>query len=112
MTPEKVGLQPWQVEEMYERLKVGDAGVSEAGGGESGYEAGGDGDSVLCGVAGALCGGWIAAAAHTIQYNGWTGANPNGYTTEHKIHSQFESMFVMAQCEGAGCRSAGCGREA
>ena len=32
----------------------------------------------------------------TIQYNGWTGPNPNGYTTEHKIHSQFESAFVIA----------------
>jgi hypothetical protein len=32
---------------------------------------------------------------HTsIQYNGWTGPNPNGYTTLHKIHSQFESVFV------------------
>ena len=30
----------------------------------------------------------------TIQYNGWTGENPNGYTTEHHIHSQFESAFV------------------
>jgi hypothetical protein len=30
----------------------------------------------------------------TIQYNGWTGPNPNGYTTEHKIHSAFEGDFV------------------
>jgi hypothetical protein len=32
----------------------------------------------------------------TIQYNGWTGPNPNGYTTGHQIHSQFESSFVAA----------------
>ena len=32
----------------------------------------------------------------TIQYNGWTGPNPNGYTTEHKIHAQFETAFVIA----------------
>ena len=32
----------------------------------------------------------------TIQYNGWTGPNPNGYTTEHKIHALFESTFVSA----------------
>jgi len=32
----------------------------------------------------------------TIQYNGWVGPNPNGYTTEHRIHSQFESQFVGA----------------
>ena len=30
----------------------------------------------------------------TIQYNGWTGPNPDGYTTEHKIHSAFEGDFV------------------
>ena len=32
----------------------------------------------------------------TVQYNGWTGPNPNGYTTEHKIHSQFETAYVDA----------------
>jgi TonB family protein len=32
----------------------------------------------------------------TIQYNGWVGANPHGYTTEHKIHSQFETAYVDA----------------
>jgi len=30
----------------------------------------------------------------TIQYNGWTGPNPHGYTTDHGIHSRFESDFV------------------
>lgn len=32
----------------------------------------------------------------TVQYNGWTGPNPNGYTTEHTIHSQFETAYVDA----------------
>lgn len=32
----------------------------------------------------------------SIQYNGWTGPNPNGYTTEHKIHAKFESTYVSA----------------
>ena len=32
----------------------------------------------------------------TIQYNGWVGPNPNGYTTGHKIHWQFEGPFVDA----------------
>ena len=30
----------------------------------------------------------------TMQYNGWTGPNPNGYTVEHKIHSEFEGDYV------------------
>jgi hypothetical protein len=29
-----------------------------------------------------------------MQYNGWTGPNPNGYTTEHKIHGEFEGDYV------------------
>jgi hypothetical protein len=32
----------------------------------------------------------------TIQYNGWVGPNPKGYTTGHKIHWQFEGPFVDA----------------
>ena len=30
----------------------------------------------------------------TMRYNGWTGPNPNGYTVEHKIHSEFEGDYV------------------
>jgi hypothetical protein len=39
---------------------------------------------------------------HTsIQYNGWNGPNPNGYTTEHKIHALFESINVSANIKPA-----------
>jgi hypothetical protein len=35
--------------------------------------------------------------AHTtIQYNGWTGPNPNGYATDKRFHSRFESAYVGA----------------
>jgi hypothetical protein len=35
--------------------------------------------------------------AHTtIQYNGWTGPNPNGYATDKRFHSRFESAYVSA----------------
>jgi len=30
----------------------------------------------------------------TVNYNGWVGPNPNGYTTEHHIHHDFEGPFV------------------
>jgi len=30
----------------------------------------------------------------TVNYDGWIEANPNGYTTQHGIHSAFESGFV------------------
>jgi hypothetical protein len=28
------------------------------------------------------------------QYNGWTGPNPNGYATDTRTHSRFESIYV------------------
>lgn len=35
--------------------------------------------------------------AHTTrQYNGWTGPNPNGYATDRRFHSRFESAYVQA----------------
>jgi hypothetical protein len=35
--------------------------------------------------------------AHTtIQYNGWTGPNPNGYATDRQFHARFESIYVQA----------------
>jgi hypothetical protein len=34
--------------------------------------------------------------AHTsIQFNGWTGPNPNGYATDKRLHSRFESAYVQ-----------------
>jgi hypothetical protein len=34
--------------------------------------------------------------AHTtVQYNGWTGPNPNGYATDRKFHSRFEGAYVQ-----------------
>ena len=35
---------------------------------------------------------------HTsLQYNGWTGPNPNGYATDRGAHSRFESIYVGAK---------------
>lgn len=34
--------------------------------------------------------------AHTsVNYNGWTGDNPNGYATDKRFHSRFESAYVQ-----------------
>src|ERR1022692_2557523 len=51
-----------------------------------------------------FCAGWMghyvadgSQPLHTtIQYNGWVGPNPNGYTTQHDIHAQFETAYVGA----------------
>lgn len=96
LTPEKVGLQPYVTTEVYERLQSAfrdyrallaakqDTKPSEA---EIVFLAGWLGHYVADG----------SMPLHTsIQYNGWVGPNPNGYTTEHHIHALFESEFVHA----------------
>jgi len=35
--------------------------------------------------------------SHTsVQFNGWTGPNPNGYATDKRFHARFESVYVGA----------------
>jgi S1/P1 Nuclease len=96
LTPEKVGLQPYVTEEVFERLKVGMREYRKLlAAGEDTKPA----ETAILYYA-AWLGHYVADGSQplhvTIQYNGWTGPNPNGYTTEHKIHSQFESVFVSA----------------
>jgi hypothetical protein len=96
LTPEKVGLQPYQTVEVWERLKSSMRDYRAL------VAAKQDTKPVECEIT--FLAGWLghyvadgSMPLHTtIQYNGWTGPNPNGYTTEHKIHSLFESEFVKA----------------
>ena len=94
--PEKIGLQPWEATEVWERLKAALRAyrrLAAAGQDTHGVEA-----------AAIFYAGWLghyvgdgSQPLHTsIQYNGWVGANPHGYTTGHKIHWQFEGPFVDA----------------
>lgn len=101
LSAEKVGLQPWAADEWYERMKASMReyrGLKASGKDTKPVEA----EILFC--AGIL-GHFVADASnplHTsIQYNGWQGANPNGYTTEHRIHSQMESEFVSANVNAA-----------
>jgi hypothetical protein len=105
LTPEKVGLQPYATEEVWERLKVGMREYRKLlAAGEDTKPA----ETAILFYAGWL-GHYVADGSQplhvTIQFNGWTGPNPNGYTTEHKIHSQFESSFVSANVKSADVSS-------
>jgi len=101
LAPEKVGMQPWQVEEVYQRLKVEFREYRKL--------IANNEDTKPAELAITYYAAWLghyvadgSMPLHTsIQYNGWTGPNPNGYTTEHKIHSQFESAFVAANVKAA-----------
>lgn len=96
LQPEVVGLLPYVTEEVWQRLR------------NSLHEyrrllAAGE-DTKPVEAAALFYASWLAhyvadgsQPLHTTaKYNGWTGPNPNGYTTEHKIHSLFESVYVTA----------------
>ena len=93
---ETVGFQPWRVEEVWQRLKSDMREYRKV--------VAANGDTAPVQLAILFDAGWLGHYVgdgsqplhNTIQYNGWTGANPNGYTTEHKIHALFESINVSA----------------
>ncbi len=94
--PEQIGLQPWETTEVWERLK---AAMREyrhlAAGGEDTRPV----EQAIVFYAGWL-GHYVGDGSQplhtTVQYNGWVGPNPNGYTTAHQIHWMFEGPFVAA----------------
>jgi hypothetical protein len=99
--PEKIGLQPWQATEVWERLK---AALREYRNLSAAHQDTHGTEQVAIFFAGWL-GHYVGDAAQplhtTIQYNGWIGPNPNGYTTAHTIHWQFEGVFVAANLHAA-----------
>jgi hypothetical protein len=92
--PEKIGLQPWEATEVWERLKAAMRAYRELA---AAHEETRPVEQAILFYAGWL-GHYVGDGSqplHTsIQYNGWVGANPHGYTTGHKIHWQFEGPFV------------------
>lgn len=100
-SPETIGLQPWQVTEVWQRLKVALR--------EYRLRAAAHQDTSGPEQAALFYAGWLghyvadgAQPLHdSIQYNGWVGPNPNNYTTAHTIHWQFEGPFVGANISAA-----------
>jgi hypothetical protein len=94
--PEHVGLQPYVTMEVYGRLK---AAFREYRQRQAAHQPTRAVERAIIFYAGWL-GHYVGDGAQplhtTIQYNGWVGENPNGYTTEHKIHAQFETAYVAA----------------
>ena len=96
LRPEKVGLQPYVTVEVYERMK---AAMREYRMLLADHKEVKSVESAILFYAGWL-GHYVADGAMplhvTVNYDGWVAKeNPNGYTTQHGVHSQFESAFVM-----------------
>ena len=96
LTPDSVGMQPWAATEWYQRTK---ADMREYRTLKAAAQDTRPVEALILVDAGIL-GHFVGDASnplHTsIQFNGWTGPNPNGYTTEHHIHGQMESDFVAS----------------
>ena len=94
--PTRIGLQPWEATEVWERLKAALRAYRQL---SAEHKPTREVEQAALFYAGWL-GHYVGDASQplhtTIQYNGWTGPNPNGYTTDHKIHWLFEGDFVQA----------------
>ncbi len=95
LTPQKVGLLPWQVEEDFERLAVDmrDYRVLQT----AHQDSYGAQQAVLYDIG--CLGHYVADGSQplhtTVNYNGWVESkNPEDFTRRHGIHSQFETEFV------------------
>lgn len=94
--PERVGLQPYITMEVYGRLKAAFRQYRQL---QSEHKPTPAVQQAIIFYAGWL-GHYVADGSQplhtTIEYNGWVGPNPNGYTTEHGIHGLFETTYVAA----------------
>jgi len=97
--PEKIGFQPYITIEVFDRLKVAFREYRDA---RAGGRPTADAEANAIFYAGWL-GHYVGDGSnpmHTsIQYNGWVGPNPRGYSTAHDVHAKMETVFVNANPE-------------
>jgi hypothetical protein len=96
LTAEKVGLQPYQADEVWQRLLIGMRDYRELMTEKQDTRAVEQEIIFLAGWLGHYVGDGSMPLHTSNKPNGWIGPNPNGYTTEHHIHGLFESEFVKA----------------
>jgi TonB family protein len=96
LQPDRVGFQPYITEEVWERLKSAMRDYRELSAHHKDTKPVEDAILFYTGWLGHYVGDGSQPLHVTVNYDDWTGPNPNGYTTEHGIHSRFESAFVSA----------------
>ncbi|WP_026443479.1 S1/P1 nuclease [Pseudacidobacterium ailaaui] len=105
LRPEHIGFQPYITNEVWERLK---AAMREYRTLNTKHEDTKPVEAAILFYAGWL-GHYVGDGAQplhtTVNYNGWVGKeNPNGYTTDHRIHWKFEGIFVDANLKESDVR--------
>lgn len=97
--PEEIGFQPYITMEVFDRLKVAFRQYRHARA-EGRSTADAEADAIFyAGWLGHYVGDGSNPMHTSIQYNGWVGANPKGYSTSHDVHSKMETKFVNANQE-------------
>jgi len=96
MQPDRVGFQPYITEEVWQRLKSAMRDYRELSANHQDTKPVEAAILFYAGWLGHYVGDGSQPLHTTVQYNGWTGPNPNGYTTDHTIHARFETDFVNA----------------
>ena len=92
--PENVGLQPYITMEIFERLRAAFREYRTLK--QTGQKTGPVEQDVIfyAGWLGHYVGDASQPLHTTIDYDGWVGANPEGFTTAHGIHWRYENDFV------------------
>lgn len=102
LRPEKVGLQPYVTTEVYQRLKAAMRDYRALLAQSKDTKPVEQAIIFYMGWLGHYVGDGSQPLHVTVNYDGWVGKeNPNGYTTQHGIHSKFESTFVAANIKPA-----------
>ena len=99
--PEVVGLQPWEATEIWERLKAALREYRQLSADHQDTKGPEQAALFYAGWLGHYVGDAAQPLHTTVKFNGWVGPNPNGYTTAHQIHWQFEGTFVAANLHAA-----------
>ncbi len=107
VTAEKFGMQPYQTDEVWERLKVAMRDYRELLTHKEDTRPVEQEIVFLAGWLGHYVGDGSMPLHTSDKPNGWIGPNPNGYTTDHKIHGLFESEFVRNNVKAADGISSG-----
>jgi hypothetical protein len=97
--PEKIGFQPYITIEIFDRLKVAFREYRHAQA-EGRPTADAEANAIFyAGWLGHYVGDGSNPMHTSIQYNGWVGPNPKGYSTAHDVHAKMETVFVNANPE-------------
>jgi hypothetical protein len=92
--PERVGLQPYIVMEIFGRLKAAFREYRQLHDRHQPTDFIEHNIVFYAGWLGHYVGDGSQPLHTTIHYNGWVGANPKGYATRGGIHAEFETAYV------------------